>query len=334
MHNVDTFAFTGEPAWHGIGTEVPEEMTPQQAIVAGGLDWEVVKAKLFAEFQPMPTTDAGVPEVKRLDVVGRYCTIRVDTMAVLGQVDEQFRVVQNGAIALFLERLFQTADAPCIETVGALGAGEQCFMLAKLPDVRDIGKDDPVEPYLLVSWGHSSDHPIRVMFTRIRVVCQNTVQAAIAGAQHIAKVPHIGNPENQLEYVRGVLASEGTYWDQLTEAFNSMRDRKIKKDEVDSFLAQMFPQAENRHTGEVRPTDIVLGKREHVRQLLEEGPGADKAGMTRWGLYNATTHWLDYRSGAASAKDARDRFFYSQSGAGARIRNKAFNLLTAKGSLA
>ena len=41
--NVETMAYAGETPWHGIGTQVSEELTPFEMIKSAGLDWNVRK---------------------------------------------------------------------------------------------------------------------------------------------------------------------------------------------------------------------------------------------------------------------------------------------------
>ena len=45
-HLVETMAYAGEVPWHGLGTKVPADLTPEQMLQAAGLDWEVNKVDL------------------------------------------------------------------------------------------------------------------------------------------------------------------------------------------------------------------------------------------------------------------------------------------------
>ena len=40
-------AYAGKVPWHGLGTKVPEDLTPAQMMKAAGLDWSVKKAPLM-----------------------------------------------------------------------------------------------------------------------------------------------------------------------------------------------------------------------------------------------------------------------------------------------
>ena len=40
-------AFAGEVPWHGLGTKVSSDMTPNQMLVKAGLDWTVSKRPAY-----------------------------------------------------------------------------------------------------------------------------------------------------------------------------------------------------------------------------------------------------------------------------------------------
>ena len=48
--NVETMMYVGEKPWHGLGIEVKEAPTSEEALKIAGLDWEVVPKPIFNEF--------------------------------------------------------------------------------------------------------------------------------------------------------------------------------------------------------------------------------------------------------------------------------------------
>ena len=44
---VETMAYAGEVPWHGLGTKVSDDLTPNQIMVKAGLDWSVNKLSLI-----------------------------------------------------------------------------------------------------------------------------------------------------------------------------------------------------------------------------------------------------------------------------------------------
>ena len=52
-HEVETMAFAGETPWHGLGTPISNDLTPQQMMEAAGCDWEVaINENCYPEDHP------------------------------------------------------------------------------------------------------------------------------------------------------------------------------------------------------------------------------------------------------------------------------------------
>ena len=51
-HLVETMAYAGEVPWHGLGKPVHSNMTPDEMLVAAGIDWTVSKRPAFTVDKP------------------------------------------------------------------------------------------------------------------------------------------------------------------------------------------------------------------------------------------------------------------------------------------
>ena len=49
INGVAQMAYAGDLPWHGLGTEVSNDLTPQQMMSKAGLDWTVNKVDAFVE---------------------------------------------------------------------------------------------------------------------------------------------------------------------------------------------------------------------------------------------------------------------------------------------
>ena len=77
-HMVETMAYAGELPWHGLGTKVIDDLTPEQMMQKAGVDWTVEK-------QDMITSGGSTVKSKQalvrssdgevLDVVGKGCLL-------------------------------------------------------------------------------------------------------------------------------------------------------------------------------------------------------------------------------------------------------------------
>ena len=116
---VETMFFTGrEKPWHGLGTMVEDAPDSREALIAAGLDWDVVQKPVF--------TQDGV------QVKGYYANVRDYDSSVLGIVTSRYKVVQNRDAFAFTDSLL--GEGVRYETAGSLMGGRKTWILAKLPE--------------------------------------------------------------------------------------------------------------------------------------------------------------------------------------------------------
>src|SRR5690606_31902054 len=179
-----SFFSVKEKAWHGLGQIVEDYPTSAEAIKYAGLDYTVKKRYLFTygDDTSPETEDNDCVMEWRVDVPEHFATVRTDTDEVLGVVGKDYEIVQNTEAFHFFDDLVGGNGGIKYETAGALGKGEKVFITAKLPDVLRVGKDDLIEQYLLLTTSHDGYGCIKAAFTPIRVVCNNTLNAALRHA--------------------------------------------------------------------------------------------------------------------------------------------------------
>src|SRR6187200_621584 len=78
--------FVRKPAWHGLGTVLPDYVEREEAFRLSGQDWTVEKWEVLAR------KDANSP---RIDVPGSFAAVRGDTHAVLCLHKDSYEVLQN-----------------------------------------------------------------------------------------------------------------------------------------------------------------------------------------------------------------------------------------------
>ena len=134
-------AYAGEVPWHGLGTKVSTDLTPNQIMVKAGLDWSVDKVPTYAK--------VGDTEVE----TGQEALVRSSDNKVLTQVGKNWYPVQN-------EEAFEFFSEYCLEgsmemhTAGSLKGGKMVWGLAKVKGVFEAVKGDPVEQFFLFSNPH------------------------------------------------------------------------------------------------------------------------------------------------------------------------------------
>src|SRR5262245_30448563 len=139
--------YVGEVPWHGLGTQLTEPPTAEEAIRAAQLDWEVGLKPVYCadgeHYCEIPNKKA----VVRLDMWGK------SGCKPFGLVGDDYKVLQNRDAFRFFDPLLKTKEL-AFETAGALGDSERVWVMARLKSNATIAKDDEIERYLLLSTGH------------------------------------------------------------------------------------------------------------------------------------------------------------------------------------
>jgi phage/plasmid-like protein (TIGR03299 family) len=301
-------AYAGSKPWHHLGTQVPGLMTTSEALQAAHLDWEVEKVPVLSS--------------KDLTVVPDYFTvIRKDNNLPLGVVGRRYEPISNAGAFRFFDVALGEGQGQ-IDTIGALGKGERVWCMAKMPESFEPLPGDPVDRYLLCWNSHDGSKAMEVLFTNIRVVCNNTLTAALRGASNKVSIKHTSNWEQRMEVAHQMLFQSVRYWEEMKSVSRHLARTSISRVEVGAFLDAMFPERfDKRRDRMVRPDG-----RGQVLRLMEEGRGADIPGVqgTKWGLYNAFTEFVDHEKVTRKGQDSWAR---SAFGSGQELRSKALGLL-------
>src|SRR4030095_15906204 len=249
-HNINFNEQTGkhsffsvkEKAWHGLGQIVQDYPTSTEALQFAGLDYEVTKEDIYTSYncdgQPMDFT-------KRIKT--HFATIRKDTGDVLGVVGKDYEIVQNKDAFTFFDSIVG-GDGIQYETAGALGKGERIFITAKLPDYIKVGNDDLIEQYLFLTTSHDGFGSITAAFTPIRIVCNNTLNAAFRNCSNSIKIRHTSNVKERLEQAHKVMGISYKLSEYLQTSFNQWSKVRISDKQVLKLIQlAMVPNKEVLH---------------------------------------------------------------------------------------
>jgi phage/plasmid-like protein (TIGR03299 family) len=290
-------AYIGSTPWHGLGKRI----TPTQARdldyvrIAAGLDFTVdARGIAFLQDGAWQATPKG------------QAVVRTDTNAVLGIVGPSYTVVQN-AQALDVLRPAVEELGLTVAVAGALQGGAIGWALAQLPQSVDVtGTGDTVNGYALFRWSHDGTVGIVGDLTPIRVVCQNTLNAALNGkTAGVVRVRHTASAERKLDEAARIVTKLTESLIATGETFTSLANRRLSTREVVAYIESVIPQEGD------KLSDVVKARRATVAQLLETGVGASLAspdGPTAWGAYNAVTEYFDHvRPAEAKSPSGRQR---------------------------
>ena len=350
--NVKQMAHVGESPWW-VGTEHDngqatfmgdKDTKAAEMLAASGANFRVQLARLRGEIKVEG-------KKKTCTVQDRYAIVREDNLAVLGMVTDRYQPVQGPEAFAFFDDVI--GKQAWYHTAGVLGQGEKIWILARLPEEVKIAGSDLVENYLLLTTGHDGSTAFWVMFSPIRVVCQNTMNIALSIGEAGSKgyrLSHYQGIKGKMNVsdARQVLGMSKEFMSTFTEQAERLAQMPIKEDELTALLQRIFPIPQKLLLSEPigvkplallpepKPEDIAEdlrwqfveadNKRQFVRTLVAEGKGNDHPDVagTRWAAFNGVVEWADYLAGQARTRT--DSLLF---GSGQAMKQKAWNGLTA-----
>lgn len=281
-HLVESMMYVGKEPWHGLGIPIPEgkKISVREAIVTAGLDWKVELRHLFTENAHRKITSG---------LLDYYAVCRTTDDACLGIVGPDYVPLQNEDALNWFQPFLDAGEAT-LETAGSLKGGKHVWALAKILDGNmDVGTKDSVAHYILLSNAHDGSVAVRVGFTPIRVVCNNTLTMAHASkASKLLKVRHTQNLLTNLEMVREIMNVARHEFSATVEQYRHLQRRGIDARGLEKYVRVVFSLPDDKGG-----RDLI----HNVVYLFENGRGHQEAGCTYWGAYNAVSEYLNYFRG-------------------------------------
>ena len=227
-----SFFSVKEKAWHGLGQIIEDYPTSKEALQFAGLDYTVEKRPLFTydTENQQANEDTGI-KIPEITVPEYFATVRTDNDTVLGVVGKDYEVVQNTDAFSFFDAIVG-GDGIQYETAGALGKGERIFITAKLPGYIKVGNDDLIEKYLFLTTSHDGFGSITAAFTPVRIVCNNTLNAALRNHSNSIKIRHTANAKERLEQAHKLMGISNELSQEMEAIFNSWTKVRISDKEV------------------------------------------------------------------------------------------------------
>lgn len=290
-HNINFNKLTGkhsfvtvkELAWHRLGQVVEHLTTSEDVIREAQLDYEVDLAPLEA----IAFND------ERMIVPNNWATYRTDTKDVFAVVGSKYTVVQNLEAFAFFDEVVKSGKAK-YETAGVLGKGEVVFISAKINkhlSVKVKGKDDDVDLYMFLSLSHDGKSSIIAGITPIRIVCNNTLDAALRRNISKVSIRHTESYKTKLDEASRVLNLIDTVPDETQLLYDRLGKKTVTEEEFFSTLYLCYLNEDQRKKldiGEEISTRAINGLKGISNYYFKHKTQQDIVD-TGWGVYNAFT---------------------------------------------
>jgi phage/plasmid-like protein (TIGR03299 family) len=270
--------------WHGLGTAVSNDLSPNQMMVKAGLDWSVEKVPTYAK-----VGDVEVP-------TGQEALVRSSDNKVLTQVGKNWHPVQNEEAFEFFSEYCMAGDME-MHTAGSLKEGKMTWGLAKVKESFDVLKNDQVDSFLLFSNPHEYGKSIDIRFTPIRVVCNNTLSMALASVKNTGmKMSH--RKVFDADMVKEHMGIAHDKFAQYKDVCQFLASKKFSADALIQYYNEVFPRTyKGKEEIEVKDYLDLTSNGQKAFEFLETQPGANFAQGSWWQALNSVTYLTDHEMG-------------------------------------
>lgn len=274
---VETMYYAGETPWHGLGVGVEKAKTSAEAIKLAHLDWEVAIGPVWA----------GSPDKKGAKAVAdKFAIYRTsDGMVYATQATGRYQLFQNSEAFDFLDSLLQDGVLT-YETAGSLRSGARIWALARLEEGMRVGDDEFLQ-YMLLTSGHDLNGSIQVLPTNVRVVCNNTLTAALGeGRTRRIKISHMPGMETKLTQARDSFRITTESNRRMQEWMDRLTTIKVSEERFNAVVDGVFEPLDDT-TGAKR-----RGAIDRFRKIYDAEK--DRVGATGYAVLNTITGYADH----------------------------------------
>ena len=272
-------AYVGDVPWHGLGTKVDRELTPDQFQKVAGLDWTVEK-------QPLVTA-TGIP------IKNKEALIRSSDNSVLDVVGTGWNPVQNSEAFEFFHDYVMAGDME-MHTAGSLKDGQMVWALAKTKESFELFNGDQTDNYFLFTNPHQFGKSINIRMTPIRVVCNNTLTLSLSqSSDKMVTVNHrkAFDPDMVKEQM-GIAREKMEQYKSMAEFLGGKR---ATGDNVIQYFNEVFGAPAKAKEDGVLPFTSRNAK--IAMENLNTQPGANFAQGSWWQAFNSVTYMTDHLQG-------------------------------------
>lgn len=330
-------------AWEGIKgcKSFRTPVTINEAIEAVGANYTVKKQSLLrVPDEVISAISMGVLDnidlsqyITRDNIVPTHmATMIEESNQYINVVGEGYGVCQNSKAFEFIDLMTSGNiggdQAPVIETAGILNDGARMYVTAKMPGKFFIGGDDSegIDDYILFTNTHDGSGAVMALFTPIRVICQNTLNAAIKGAVNKVAFKHTKNLGDKLEFTKeenmrfimSILNRHNIFKEEFVNQLTHLKSQSITDADALTFATYVMSGQNakenlrllNSNNGNILGIDEISTRTKNqiiaLRDTIESGVGQSQFRGTKLWLYNGLTSFMNNTRTYKSEEDKMD----------------------------
>jgi len=303
----------GQAAWHGQGVVTEGTLPAREAFETADALFTVEKRELQLPTHVEDGPDGYLPGRVVYQPSGTFGVVRTDTQALLGVVSKQYEIVQNDSLLRMADFLREETD---LDSVVVLANGAKvCFTATLRGTQKDIIPGDTVKRRIVGYLGHDGKTGCGAKFTDIRVVCQNTLAAALMDSGAHRSITHKNGANAQFDVLIQSINVARQDFDEQVDLMKEFSRTSMGIDSFRDFVDEVY----NIEDGQ------VFRKRDKLEQLFRYGKGMDFAPFSVWNGVNAITE-LETSTLSQTSSGAKRQFARANFGAGYTLSKKAMTI--------
>lgn len=309
-------AYKGQEPWHGLGFRVDESATGAEMLVTAGMNWTVQRRAIAMR------PGNGNKSIMLTSQLDEYrAIVRSDNDTVFQVASNRYQPVQNAEIVEFFREYCEAGHAT-METLGGLRNGAVVWALARLNGGSStvLQGGDQLKGYMLLATSHDGSLRTIGKPTQVRVVCHNTLTAALGEGKNVFSMKHTRKFDAGVrDEARRVM---GMAIEQIQQT-NSIADQ-LSRVTIDhqgwmEFMSKLMGEdLLDPKTADLSKTAIAIQE----ATMTSPGSNLSSARGTLWGAVNGVTWFADH---TARSRSDSNRLFSAWFGPNELLKNSAMN---------
>ena len=296
-----------EHAWHNQGIVTEGTLPAREAFETANALFGVEKRELqYPVFKD--------PNIVGVEPAGVYGVVRTDTQDLLGIVSKAYEVVQNDSLLRMAEFIREEAD---MDSVVVLKNGARLAFTATLRGAtKEVVPGDKVFRRLVGYLGHDGKTGCGAIFTNVRVVCANTLAAALSSDNKTSIIHKTGANSSFDKLITSIDTARQTFGQEI-QSMKELAQTQCSIDDFRYFLEKVYEK-------DLQDSKSIddLKKTQQIIRSYNWGFGTDIPGVsgTLWGALNAVTEFET----STKRGNKKSKFMKANFGTGLTTSARAF----------
>ena len=279
------------PTWHGLENMLHEYPSRDEAQIAAGHSFDVIREPLYRK-----QINPDLTETYELYTPAEI-NVRSDNGLDIGVVPTERVDIQPAEMWDLADWIKSNMPGVEFETAGTLNQGANVWILMKQDKILRVKGDrnSDTQPFFALQNGYQQGSSFRFQQILTRIVCWNTSQMADVeadAANHTFTLAHTLNLRDRIEGIKQAMLAweaEASHW---VEAKEHMLSLPTSLEGRIWFLENMIPMPDERITSRKVKENVELARMELLGELYNErNVGIEETSL---GLFEAVSSWNEH----------------------------------------